>query len=68
MSDNAILDKWNELKALVEAIDVDVVKNAKGVSAAGVRARKGLRALQNEAKTLVKLTIETEKANKTTKE
>lgn len=68
MSDNVILDKWNELKALVETVEVDVTKNAKGVAAAGVRARKGLRALQAEAKALVKLTIETEKANKTDKE
>ena len=64
MSDNPIVSKWNELKALVEALEADVAKNAKGVAAAGVRARKGLRQLQASAKELVKLTIETDKASK----
>ena len=64
MSDNPIVSKWNELKALVEALESDVAKNAKGVAAAGVRARKGLRQLQSTAKELVKLTLETDKAGK----
>jgi outer membrane murein-binding lipoprotein Lpp len=64
MSDNPIASKWNELKALVEALEADVSKNAKGVAAAGVRARKGLRQLQANAKELVKLTLDTDKAGK----
>lgn len=64
MSDNPIVSKWNELKALVEALEADVAKNAKGVAAAGVRARKGLRQLQSKSKELVKLMIETDKAEK----
>lgn len=64
MSDNPIVSKWNELKALVEALEADVAKNAKGVAAAGVRARKGLRQLQAKSKELVKLMIETDKADK----
>jgi peptidoglycan hydrolase CwlO-like protein len=67
-SDSTILSKWTELKALVEALEVDVAKNAKGVAAAGVRTRKGLRQLQSSAKELVKLTLETDKANKGSKE
>lgn len=68
MSDNSVSSKWNDLKALVEALEVDVVKNAeKGVAAAGVRVRKGLRQLQTTAKELVKLTLESDKANKTEK-
>lgn len=63
-SDNAVLAKWTELKSLVEALEVDVAKNAKGVAAAGVRTRKGLRQLQTSAKELVKLTLETDKAEK----
>lgn len=63
--DNDVLAKWNDLKALVEALEVDVAKNARGVAAAGVRARKGLRALQGKSKELVKLTIELEKTSKT---
>ena len=64
MSDNPIASKWNELKTLVESLEADVAKNAKGVAAAGVRARKGLRLLQANAKELVKLTLETDKAGK----
>jgi hypothetical protein len=64
MSDNPIVSKWNELKALVEALEADVAKNAKGVAAAGVRARKGLRQLQSKSKEIVKLMIETDKAGK----
>jgi len=69
MSDSSVvLTKWSELKSLVEALEVDVLKNGeKGVAAAGVRARKGLRHLQGVAKELVKLTLETDKANKTEK-
>jgi hypothetical protein len=69
MSDtNTVLAKWSELKSLVEALEVDVVKNGeKGVAAAGVRARKGLRQLQGVAKDLVKLTLETDKAGKSEK-
>jgi hypothetical protein len=68
MSDNAILTKWSELKALVEGLEADIAKNAKGVAAAGVRTRKGLRQLQASAKDLVKLTLETDKAGKESKE
>lgn len=67
MSDNPIITKWNELKALVEALEADVAKNAKGVAAAGVRTRKGLRQLQTSTKELVKLTLETDKAGKESK-
>jgi hypothetical protein len=59
-----VLNLWNELKQIVEDLEVDVAKNARGVAAAGVRARKGLRTLQKKAKDLVKLTIELEKNSK----
>ena len=64
MSDNSVLDKWSELKTLVEALEQDVEKNSKGNAAAGVRARKGLRQLQAKSKELVKLTVELDKASK----
>lgn len=60
-----VLDKWNELKVIVESIDLDVHKNVGGNASAGVRARKGLRALKAAAADLVKLTIESEKSEKT---
>jgi len=67
MSDSPILSKWGELKALLESLEGDVSKNARGVAAAGVRSRKGLRQLQATAKELIKLTLETDKANKDSK-
>lgn len=67
MSDSPILSKWGELKALLESLEGDVSKNARGVAAAGVRSRKGLRQLQATAKDLIKLTLETDKANKDSK-
>tara|TARA_R110002060_G_scaffold15376_2_gene21423 strand:- start:1993 stop:2181 length:189 start_codon:yes stop_codon:yes gene_type:complete len=57
-----VLEKWNEIKVLVESLDLDVHKNAGGNSSAGVRARKGLRLLKKEAAELVKATIEEEKS------
>ena len=61
---SAIVDKWNEIKVLVESLELDVHKNANGNSSAGVRARRGLRQLKNGAAELVKLTIAEEKARK----
>lgn len=62
--DNPVLEKWTELKSLVETLEFDVVKNAKGTAAAGVRARKGLRELRQRAADLVKTTIELDKTKK----
>ena len=59
-----IVNKWTELKTLIESIDLDVHKNANGNASAGVRARRGLRALKKDASELVKLTIEEEKSRK----
>ena len=60
-----ILNKWEELKTLIESIDLDVNKNAGGNASAGVRARKGLRLLKKEAAELVKLTVDADKDRKT---
>lgn len=68
MSDNAILLKWSEIKALVGSLEVDVAKNSRTNAAAGVRARKGLRLLQTTAKQLVKLTLVFDKAASLDKE
>jgi hypothetical protein len=54
---NNVLNKWTELKTLVETIEDDVQKNATGNTAAGTRARKGLRNLKTTAGELVKLTL-----------
>lgn len=57
MTNNDVLNKWNEIKTLVETIENDVQKNATGNKAAGTRARKGLRTLKNTASELVRLTL-----------
>lgn len=67
MDDNKVVEKWEELKALVSTLDLDVHKNAKGTAAAGVRARKGLRDLKKKASDLVKLTVELDKVKKAAK-
>ena len=64
---NDITSKWQEIKTLIESIDLDVHKNAAGNVSAGVRARKGLRLLKNQAAELVKLTVESDKSKKADK-
>jgi histone H1-like protein Hc1 len=66
-TDNPVIAKWSELKALIEVLELDVVKNAKGVAAAGVRARKGLRDLKTKAAELVKTTVDLDKAKRAAK-
>ena len=66
-SDNPVIAKWTELKALVDTLELDVVKNAKGVAAAGVRARKGLRDLKTKAAELVKTTVDLDKSKRAAK-
>jgi|TARA_A100001011_G_scaffold379298_1_gene445140 hypothetical protein len=63
MADNTdnILDQWEEIKTLVESLELDVHKNARGNKSAGVRARRGLRDLKTRAADLVRTTISAEK-------
>ena len=61
---SSILEQWNEIKVLVESLDLDVVKNANGNASAGVRARRGLRLLKTKSADLVKQTIAEEKERK----
>jgi hypothetical protein len=61
LSEKDLVEQWTELKTLVEALEFDVLKNARGTAAAGVRARKGLRDLRARAYTLVKATVERDK-------
>ena len=64
MSSEQIVEKWNEIRVLIESLDQDIAKNAGGNASAGVRTRRGLRLLKKEAADLVKLTLNVEKANK----
>jgi hypothetical protein len=61
MSNENVLNKWSEVKVLVETLDLDVMKNANGNKSAGVRARKGLRLLKTKAADLVKVSLQTDK-------
>lgn len=63
MNDN-LVENFQNLKTLVESLQVDVVKNANGNKSAGVRARKGLRELKKIASELVKLSLSTDKEEK----
>lgn len=50
-----LIDKWEELKTLLESVELDVRKNARGNKSAGVRARRGLRMIKQAANELVKI-------------
>jgi hypothetical protein len=60
---STVESKWQDIKELVESLEEDVTKNASGNAAAGVRARKGLRDLKQNAADLVKLTLGKEVTN-----
>lgn len=59
-----LTNDWNELKVLIESLDLDIYKNANGNKSAGVRARKGLRLLKQRSAELVKSSLEADKGNK----
>lgn len=67
MEENQVFEKWCEIKALMEGVEADVLKNAKGTAAAGVRARKGLRSLKAKLSDLVKTMVAVDKAHKAAK-
>ena len=58
----SLLEKWNELKVLIESLDLDVHKNANGNKSAGVRTRKGLRLLKKQSSDLVKASLANDKS------
>lgn len=60
---DSLVESFEELKVLVESLQVDIVKNASGNKSAGVRARKGLRTLKKLASELVKDSLSSDKEN-----
>tara|TARA_R110001583_G_scaffold88575_10_gene229529 strand:+ start:1751 stop:1936 length:186 start_codon:yes stop_codon:yes gene_type:complete len=56
-----LVEQYEELKTLVETLQVDVVKNASGNKSAGIRARKTLRELKKLASELVKVSLTADK-------
>lgn len=59
-----ILDLWHELRTMVDALEHDVNKNARGVVVAGVRMRKGLRLMKKKMTELSKCSLEADKKDK----
>lgn len=51
-------DQWDQLKVLVESLEIDVKKSLRGNKSAGVRARKGLRLVKNNAAALIRASLE----------
>tara|TARA_Y100000310_G_C20556530_1_gene750835 strand:+ start:926 stop:1138 length:213 start_codon:yes stop_codon:yes gene_type:complete len=64
---NQLVEDWNDLKVLVDSLELDVHKHANGNASAGIRARRGLRRLKAEASSLVKLSLEMDKTRKASK-
>jgi len=54
-------DQWNEIKVLVESLELDVQKNAGGNASAGVRARRGLRLLKTRAAEMIRESVSVDK-------
>ncbi len=61
---NSVLGKWNELKVLIETLEIDIHKNVSGNASAGTRARKGLRMVKTAAGDLVKESLAQDKTRK----
>ena len=59
---DSLISQWEELRILVESLNLDIVKNANGNRSAGVRARRGLRDVKKQAAALVKVSLESDKA------
>ncbi len=57
-----VVDSYERLKVLVESLELDVHKSARGNKSAGVRVRKGLRTLKREATDLVRASLESSKS------
>ncbi len=61
-TNNNLINQWEELRMLLETLNLDVVKNANGNRSAGVRARRGLREVKKLAADLVKVSLENDKS------
>ena len=55
--DSVLLEKWTELKGQVELLEHDLNKSAKGVKAAGVRVRRGLRTIKSKSAEIAKYSV-----------
>ena len=62
-----ILDLWHELRTIVDAIEQDVNKNSRGITAAGVRARKGMRLIRKKSKEITDASLAQEHSKSSSK-
>ena len=53
-----LISQWNEIKNQLTEAETDLIKNAKGNKAAGVRLRKQIKTLQLLLKDLKRKTLE----------
>ena len=56
-----VVESYEKLRVMVESLELDVHKSARGNKSAGVRVRKGLRNLKREATDLVRASLESSK-------
>jgi len=57
-----IVENYEKLKVLIDSLELDIHKSARGNKSAGVRVRKGLRLLKREATDLVRSSLEESKS------
>jgi hypothetical protein len=62
MANSDLVEKWTALKVLVESLEIDLHKSAKGNKSASIRLRKGLRIVKRDASDIVKFTLAAEDA------
>lgn len=63
-----LVEIWKQIKEAVDVLELDVTKYSRGVAAAGLRARKGMRAVKSMMSEFVRESVRLEKENKLTKE
>lgn len=51
------VEKWKQIKVMVEILELDVVKYSRGVRAAGLRVRKGMRELKSVMSEFVRMSV-----------
>lgn len=56
-----VIRTWETLKEMVTALELDLIKSAKGNVAASLRTRRGLRAVKKQAHDLIKCTLDVNK-------
>jgi hypothetical protein len=51
------VEKWKEIKTMVEVLELDVVKYSRGTRVAGLRVRKGMRELKRAMSDFVRMSV-----------